>query len=118
MSYGLADYVDFFPCPYDQVVDAFDSIPPSAIPQPIDQGCSCGCSGGCGGMSGLGIFDSGMDLSGWGVTEWLIVAVGLYGAISLFSDTRRTVGSVRKSRRSSQARARRKKKLQEELSSL
>jgi hypothetical protein len=69
-------------------------------------------------QTGLGIFDSGMDLSGWGIPEWLIVAVGLYGAISLFSDTKRTVGTVRKSRRSSAARAKRKKKLQEELSLL
>jgi hypothetical protein len=69
-------------------------------------------------QTGLGIFDTGMDLSGWGVAEWLIVAVGLYAGFSLFGDTKRTVGTVQKSRRSSAARARRKKKLQDELSGL
>jgi len=69
-------------------------------------------------QAGLGIFDSGMDLSGWGIPEWLIVAVGLYAGFSLFGDTRRTYGRAKRSRRSSAARARRKKQLQDELSGL
>jgi len=80
---GLADYVDFFPCPYDQIVDAFNSIP--AIPQPFDTvgDCDCGCMGGCGGLSGLtdgpgllgtGFFAGGFDPSTWGFGEWTIVA--------------------------------------------
>ena len=32
---GLGDYVDFAPCPYPAIVDAFNSIPSSDIPQPM-----------------------------------------------------------------------------------
>jgi hypothetical protein len=100
---GLADYVDFFPCPYDQIVDAFDSIP--AIPQPFDTvgDCDCGCMGGCGGLSGLmdgtgllgtGLFVGGLDPSTWGAAEYAVLALGAFAIYSAMGSSRR--GSSRR----------------------
>jgi hypothetical protein len=59
-------------------------------------GLGCGCGGSCGatGNCGLGIFDSGMDISAWGWPEWAIVGVGVYAGLSLLGDTRRGVSRV------------------------
>lgn len=57
-----------------------------------------GCPGVCG-CSGMGLFDSGMDFSQWGIMEWLTVAGGLYVAISVFSTTKRAVHSVHRKTR-------------------
>lgn len=73
---GLGSIELFQACQYPQIVDMFDQIP-------VPAGCS-GMAGGC--NRGLGIFDSGMDWSQWGIVEWSIVAGGAYFAISLFSD--------------------------------
>ena len=53
-------------------------------------GCAggCGCEGNCG-MTGLGLFDSGMDFTTWGAPEWVIVAIGGYAVLSLIGDTKR-----------------------------
>ena len=99
MNYGLAEYVAYFPCPPDSIVDAFDSIPASAIPQPIDSGCGGMCGGSCcGGMSGLtmdgtgllgtGLFSGGMDLSTWGAGEFAVAAVGVFALYSMLVTTK------------------------------
>lgn len=71
-----------------------------------------GCD--CRGCRGLGLFDSGLNLSGWGWPEWLAVFVGVYVVISVFSSTRRTVGRVRSGfRQRAQRRERRSELLAE-----
>jgi len=67
---------------------------------------------------GLGLFDSGMDLSSWGIGEWAIVGIGLFALFSMFQTGKRGVGSVRKAVGRRRSRARRKKELREELSRL
>lgn len=53
----------------------------------------CGC-GKC--KEGLGLFDSGMDFSGWSYAEWAVVALGGYVFVSMVNDTRRVGrGAVR-----------------------
>ena len=63
------------------------------IGPPVDmqgKGMGCGCAGlGCTCGGGLGLFDSGMDLTTWGISEWSIVATGVYALFSLLGDTRR-----------------------------
>ena len=88
---GLGDYVDFAPCPYPAIVDAFNSIPSSDIPQPMmpqQYGC---CNG-----SGLGdfavtapggFFASGIDFTQWGLAEWMTIIAGGYMVASTFWTT-------------------------------
>jgi hypothetical protein len=84
-------------------------------------GCSCGCGGGSGcsenegmGAIGLGLFDSGLDISGWGIGEWSTVAVGGFLILKLFTGTKKAAKSYKKYKR----RRARKSKLQSELASL
>lgn len=65
------------------------------------RGMGCGCAGvqGCGCAGGMGIFESGMDVSQWGVPEFAIAALGAYVLISVFDTTRRTSASVRRKSR-------------------
>lgn len=49
------------------------------------------CAGTC---EGLGLFDSGTDVSGWGALEWGAVGLGLFAAFSMFSTTRRATRAV------------------------
>jgi hypothetical protein len=59
------------------------------------RGMGCGCKGlGCG---GLGLFESGIDFSGWGPVEWTLVALGGYMALSTLFTTQRGAERVRKS---------------------
>lgn len=54
----------------------------------------CGCGGKCG---GLGLFDSGLDFSQWGTTEFAIVGTVGYMLLSTLFTTQRAarrVGSV------------------------
>jgi hypothetical protein len=106
-SAGLADYVDFFPCPYDSIVDAFNSIP--AIPQPFDTvgDCDCGCMGGCGGLSGLmdgtgllgtGLFVGGLDPSTWGIGEFAVIGFAV-GVLYSVMGTKRRAPSYRQPQR-------------------
>lgn len=57
-----------------------------------------GCPG-CGGKCGVGIFDSGMDVSQWGAIEWGAALLGGYVLFSVFAQTKRAAGAVRKYRR-------------------
>jgi len=51
---------------------------------------------GCG-CAGLGLFDTGLDFSGWGAVEWALVAIGGYVALSTVFTTQRGAERVRKS---------------------
>jgi len=57
-------------------------------------GCSCKGMAGCP-CGGLGLFDSGMDPSGWGLPEFGIVALGAFMLFSTFSTTKRAARRVR-----------------------
>lgn len=71
------------------------------------------CYGGMYGVNGLGLFESGLDLTGWGVTEWVVAAAAVYLALKLFGDVRRVRGASRQRRRATvQAK---RKRLQREL---
>jgi hypothetical protein len=61
-----------------------------------DKGMGCGCAGmaGCG-CAGLGLFDSGLDVSGWGLPEFGIVALGGYMLMSTFFTTKRAARRVK-----------------------
>lgn len=84
-------------------------------------GCSCGCGGGPGcsenegmGALGLGLFDSGLDISGWGIGEWSTVAVAGFLAVKLFTGTKRATKGYKRYKR----RRAKKAQLQGALASL
>jgi hypothetical protein len=64
------------------------------------------------------LFASGTDISGWGFGEWALVGVGALAGVSLLNNVASAGRSVRKAVRSSSSRARKKKRLQQELSEL
>jgi hypothetical protein len=81
------------------------SIPCAQIPSfppngqaPWNAQVGLGCPGMCGG-SGMGLFDSGFDISNWGWEEWLTVVGGLYAVVSVFSTTSRAARSVHRKTR-------------------
>ncbi len=57
--------------------------------------CCSGCSHG-GTCSGMGLFESGWDVSGWGWPEMLIAGLGAYMVLSTVFTTSRAVGKVRR----------------------
>lgn len=69
-------------------------------------GCGCGCGGGCAKNPsvGMGLFDSGADISGWGMPEWSIVGLASLGALSVLVQTSKGTSSlgraIRRRRRS------------------
>ena len=88
MIRGLAEYLNFFPCPYPQVVEQWESIPVNQLPQnPGGNGCCC--NGGMGDLSLSsismtapgGYFGSGADFTQWGVAEWGTVAAGVIASV-------------------------------------
>ena len=117
----------YYPPPYD-FADPNPTIPPPTFIAPAEEmgmgslGCGCGGTcGGCGGHShaqGMGqLFSSGLDMSGWGVGEWSIVALGAYAVYAVFSTTKSAASSVSGSVRRRASKARRKAALQAELAS-
>lgn len=113
-------YVDYFACPYDQVLPGsvsqvvnssglsdYVSPFPFTTPQQLaagGRGLGCGCGGGCGcGMSGLtfdgtGLWGSGLfsgDTSSWGVGEFGFLALGAFVLYSVVSTSQRTSEAVR-----------------------
>src|ERR1700690_3476412 len=62
------------------------------------KGMGCWCKGlaGCK-CGGLGLFDSGLDPSGWGWPEFGIVGLGAYMLLSTFMTTKRAARRVRSS---------------------
>jgi hypothetical protein len=105
---------EFYPPPYDFLAPGNSRpMPPFVYPARGVGGCGCGgsCGGGC--YGGLGLFDSGLDVSQWGLGEWAAVAVGVYVLGSLVGDTRRAgrrAGRAVKSSYRSVARAATKKR--------
>ncbi len=62
-------------------------------------GCP-GCGGSCGkGILGLGLFDSGVDFTQWGIGEFAVLGVGAYLVLSLAGDTRRAATGVKRTLR-------------------
>ena len=53
------------------------------------KGIGCGCK-----KCGLGLFDTGLDVSGWSWPEYLLVALGGYMVLSTVFTTRRAVRRV------------------------
>jgi hypothetical protein len=117
----------YYPPPYDFLAPP-DSV---AIPAPIlytpGGGLSglggCGCGGTCGGcgdhhLHGMGLFDTGFDLTGWGIGEWAVAGVGLYTLFKIIGDTKRVTSSVKKSSRSRAAKLRRRESLEKQLAAL
>lgn len=73
---------------------------PCAAGNPVQTQAGMGCLGSCcGGGCGLGLFDSGMDFSQWGVAEYATLAGGLYVLFSVFSTTKRAVKTVHRKAR-------------------
>jgi hypothetical protein len=66
-------------------------------------GMGCGC--GCDSCAGIGLFDSGMDITNWGWTDWLAAGLGLYTVFSLFSTTKRGVSAAKEGVRRGRRRA-------------
>lgn len=91
---------EFYPPPYDFLAP-LDSVP---VPAPIlytpGGGLSgCHCGGGCGGSCahGMGLFESGLDMTQWGAGEWITAGLGLYLLGSFMGDVGRAKQSVSKS---------------------
>ena len=78
----------FYPPPYNFVTGATGP----------DTGGGCGCGGKCGGCGGhshgMGLFDSGMDFTQWGLPEWAAVGFGFYVVSSIVGDMGRARKSV------------------------
>lgn len=51
-------------------------------------GCDCGCK------SGMGLFESGVDIAGWGWLEWGSIFAGAYMLISTVSTTHRAAKAI------------------------
>jgi hypothetical protein len=81
-------------------------------------GCGCGCGGSkpaC--NSGLGYFDTGWDISGWGWMEWGTVLVAAYMLMSTFQATGRSYRKVSRGVKgySRRRRAAKRERLEREL---
>jgi hypothetical protein len=87
---------EFYPPPYDFLAPR-DSVAMSA---PVvysvpghNRGIGCSCGGHCDSCrssgAGLGLFDSGLDLTQWGIGEWAAVAGGVYLLSKLLGDVKR-----------------------------
>lgn len=89
---------EFYPPPYDFLAPG-NSRPVLPFVYP-GRGVGCGCGGSCGGAchGGLGLFDSGLDLSQWGLGEWAAVGIGVYLVTSLMGDAGRAGRKVRRYR--------------------
>jgi hypothetical protein len=82
---GLVQRYDWSPAAEKQMRAAFSGM-----------NGMCGCKGlaGCP-CGGLGLFDSGMDFSGWGLPEFGIVGLGVYVLASTFLTTKRAARRVK-----------------------
>lgn len=119
--YGLGTYINWPICGGAQQIAATQNFAGlSGYMRSRGMGCAGGCS--CGGtcQKGLGYFDTGWDISGWGWMEWGTVAVVAYMLMSTFQTSRRSykraTGTVKRYRKRSAAR--RRAQLESELSSL
>ena len=80
---GLVQRYDWSQAQNDQMRGAFGK----------GMGCSCKGLAGCK-CGGLGLFDSGLDPSGWGWPEFGIVGLGAYMLLSTISTTKRAARRV------------------------
>lgn len=80
-------------------------------------GGACHCGGKCK-QHGMGIFNSGTDISGWGWQEWGVVGIGAFAVWSMFSTTSRGVSTVKRSYRRRASRAAKRARLQKEMAGL
>jgi hypothetical protein len=95
---------EYYPPPYDFLAPRNSAaVPPFVYPA---RGVGCGCGGSCGGAchGGLGLFESGLDLSQWGLGEWAAAALGVYLIGSLMGDAGRAGRQVRKYRKAKRTR--------------
>jgi hypothetical protein len=76
------------------------------------------CGGTCGQGQGLGLFDSGLDLTGWGWPEYAVAAVSVWGILGIFGSSRRAYSGVSKAVRKRKSRSSKRERLQRELSEL
>ena len=104
---------EFFPPPYQFLGPKNPAPMPAPVLKPSGLGCACGCN-----SCGLGLFESGFDISQWGVGEWAAVAGIAYLTASIIGDVGRGASRVRKTYRKRSSRSRKKKALQEELAGL
>lgn len=85
-------YVATIPC--QQSTGPVGVVTGSTPLKSLGLGCA-DCGGTCGQKNGMGLFDSGLDISQWGVMEWGAVALGGYTLLSLFH-THTSYGRKRK----------------------
>jgi len=57
-------------------------------------GCCKGAGLGCNCNDGMGLFDTGMDTSGWGLPEYAAIGIGLYVLSSVLFTTKTAARSV------------------------
>ena len=93
---GLAQYVNFNPCPYPEIVDAFNSISSVGHSAADHAGQSVLLPTGIRriqmdgtGLLGTGLFVGGFDPTTWGVGEYAVLAVGAFALYSMFDTGRR-----------------------------
>jgi hypothetical protein len=61
---------------------------------PLGLGCAgsgCQCGGKC---QGMGLFDSGTDFSGWGISEWLVIGIGVFSVFTVASRGARSAAEL------------------------
>lgn len=91
-------FIPSIPCGQTPAFPPNDTVPVGS-PGFVPMGMGCARPGvGCG-CAGMGLFDSGLDFSQWGISEWSTVVGGLYLLYSVFSTTRRAAHSVHRKTR-------------------
>ena len=70
------------------------------------------------GMGNLGLFETPSDISTWGFGEWAVALGVAYVGIKLIGDVGRVGSSVRRASRKRSSRAKKRKRLEEELAGL
>lgn len=75
--------------------------PPQFYAPASTMGLGCGCGGTCGGCGapGLGMFESGLNVSGWGLGEWLAIGAGIAIAAAALGKGKRTMRTRKAIRR-------------------
>ena len=104
MSYGLGSYIT---TSGPQLIGpGTGNIPRISwtTGQEASMGLGCACGGDCGNCgNGLGLFDSGFDLTQWGWPEYAVAAFAVYALFGAWTTTKRGVRSagerIRKTRR-------------------
>lgn len=108
MSYqlGIGNYNSTVPC----------VLPPSLTQQTSSPGgLGCACNGTCGscwqrGSLGLGLFDSGLDWTQWGIGEWATIALGGWALMSMMSSGKRAASGIAALAPTKKGRSRRRKR--------